>query len=442
MAWLRLCIATIGLTFLIIFLCPAFSTAKIIRGYLGHYYPMDKELILSPMGKVGMKKFNRNDEHGFLCNYKIRGVEEEPWFKKFERNYTVVEVEVENIEKDGCRRKCRFVSWAGKTAEAIKAKKRTHEEARRKKAEIAARKAEELRKKEELRSEELREHEELRRKAALERAKEAERAAKESEERERKKQMELEAQPPRLLVCKVDHFDHAGKTLTVKIGDFTYRIIAAKNICVQKGETAKVVVRRVDFVKGNEFLCDFVSYDQEFLKEHNELVARNKKTSQKLKNQLLDKDKEIAKLRQKVNDQMKKLSKYENDITKFRLKGKITDRGKNYLQIWGLAYPIEGNKTHWATRVEDTTIIILNPPPLDNPVYYVGINYFREKRHGKNVFGASVPILVFGDMKREIKAKVEPTMQRYSKLRQELKQLKNDREEIADKLSRAVGICQ
>ncbi|MEA2040417.1 MAG: hypothetical protein U9N82_11425 [Thermodesulfobacteriota bacterium] len=127
MSWFRLHITTIGLAFLIIFLTPTFSTAEIIKGKFSRYNKSRKELTLSVVGKG----WHVEDKYGFVCSYKIDEVKKEPWFKF----NIVIEAEVENVKvihKVGCKRKCRFVSWAGKTAKEVEPEKRVQEEPQRK----------------------------------------------------------------------------------------------------------------------------------------------------------------------------------------------------------------------------------------------------------------------------------------------------------------------
>ena len=368
-------------------------------------------------------------KHGSFRIFDIKGVNDDLAMKML-RSFAEqgsgktpsVNVKIEVTETIGSVIKGKFVEWGGDFKTSLEIAKEEH---RHKEEERAAIDAENLRK-----------EKERKRKEALERAKKAEREAKEAEERKKKIEQELEAQPPRLLVGKVDNFNSSEHILVLKVQDLTYRIKKSKDLSFYKGELVKLVVRRVDSIKSNILVCDFVSYEQEFLKEHNRLLIKNKIKKEELENQIVIKDKEIVELEQKANNEMNKLVKYEDDITVFQITGKVLDREPDAVQIWGIAIPINGNRTHWARQFEKTNIAVLNPKPLRNPTYYHGNHYFLGKTTSKNAFGASVPLWVFGGMKKDIKTKVKPIIEKYSKLRDRITKFKSERKEINDKLSK------
>ncbi len=86
------------------------ASSEIIKGKFDRYNSSKNNLTLS----VVENGWRVDDQHGFVCLYRISGVKNEPWFES--KKNLVVELEVKDIKPAGCTRKCQFVAWSGLTA--------------------------------------------------------------------------------------------------------------------------------------------------------------------------------------------------------------------------------------------------------------------------------------------------------------------------------------
>ena len=140
-----------------------------------------------------------------------------------------------------------FVDFAGATKQAMDKERQARERAKAEAAREAGRQREQ-------------------RLAEAERqAPEAREKAKREAEWKAAKAKELEAQTPRLLIG--DATWKSDQVLEFKLADSTYAIQKCQKFCLDPGAKVKVMVRRVDTAGSTGIQCDFVAWDQAFLKE-------------------------------------------------------------------------------------------------------------------------------------------------------------------------------
>ncbi len=377
-------------------------------------------------------------------------------------------VEIDNSVKypkqpyDTCMLAATFVKWSGRMAKLVEegkalAAQKAEQEAQAKReaaerekqeAKKAAEREEQERKeaaekkaREEREAREAAERAEQERKASLERAAKAEREAKEAAEREARKQQELEAQPPRQLVGKALSITE-GNTVFVEVGALTYKVRNVSPICLVADEEIKVTVRRVDPDHKSEILyhCDFVSFDPDWQKAQDKKVAeaKSKEESLKAKEEKLQsqKDELIAKLQA----EQEKLESYREATTLFSVTGKVTGKEKNALQLWGHALPSKGAMDHWAQQTREANIVVINPQPKYSGGYYMGLHYFVKKASGKNAYGGSVPIWVFGDLPPKVKGETDKITSDMEKHRTRILEIEQEVKSLSSEMGKVVCI--
>ena len=333
-----------------------------------------------------------------------------------------------------------FVEWSGRMAELMEegkalAAQKAEQEAQAKK-EAAER--EERERKEAV---ERAAREEQERKAALERAAKAEKEAKEAAEREARKQQELEAQPPRELVGKALNVAE-GNTVFVEVGSLTYKIRNVSPICLVADEEVKVTVRRVDPDPKSEVLyhCDFVSFDPDWQKALDKKVAEaeSKEVSLKAKEEKLQAQKDA--LIANLQAEQEKLEGQKEATTLFTVYGRIQNKEKNAIQLWGQAVPTKGVLNHWAMQTKETVIIILNPKTMSSGAYYTGSHYFVKKASGKNAYGGSVPIWVFGDLPPKVKSETDAITSNMEKYRARILEIEQEVKFLSSEMGKVICI--
>lgn len=89
----------------------------------------------------------------------------------------------------------------------------------------------------------------------------------------------------------------------------------------------------------------------------------------------------------------------------FLLMGKVTDRGDDSLLMFGSATPNEGTpQSAYGTNFENANIEVIDyQKGLDQYYQYQGRHYYIGKKYGKNSFGGSVPIYVYGPQPDDIR---------------------------------------
>ena len=233
-----------------------------------------------------------------------------------------------------------------------------------------------------------------------------------------------------------------GNTVFVEVGTLTYKVRNVSPICLVADEEIKVTVRRVDPDPKSQVLyhCDFVSFDPDWQKALDKKVAeaKSKEVSLKAKEEKLQaqKDELIAKLQA----EQEKLESYREATTQFSVTGKITSKEKNALQLWGHALPSKGAMDHWAQQTREANIVVLNPQPKYSGGYYMGLHYFVKKASGKNAYGGSVPIWVFGDLPPKVKSETDTITSDMEKSRTRILEIEQEVKSLSSEMGKVICI--
>ena len=333
-----------------------------------------------------------------------------------------------------------FVEWSGRMAELVEEGKALAAQKAEQEAQ-AKREAAEREERERREAVERAAREEQGRKAALEQAAKAEKEAKEVAEREAKKQQELEAQPPRELVGKALNVAE-GNTVFVEVGSLTYKIRNVSPICLVADEEIKVTVRRVDPDPKSEVLyhCDFVSFDPDWQKALDKKVAEARSKEESLKGKMGKLQSQKDELIAQLQAEQEKLESYREATTLFSVTGKITGKEKNALQLWGHALPSKGAMDHWAQQTREANIVVINPQPKYSGGYYMGLHYFVKKASGKNAYGGSVPIWVFGDLPPKVKSETDKITSDMEKHRARILEIEQEVKSLSSEMGKVICI--
>ncbi|MCX6174528.1 MAG: hypothetical protein NTZ27_07260 [Ignavibacteriales bacterium] len=129
-------------------------------------------------------------------------------------------------------------------------------------------------------------------------------------------------------------------------------------------------------------------------------------------------------LSSKAND----LSKLELKYPLFKITGEIKDRDRelSFIQLWGIAYPVNQDFNTYGSLIQNGNIIVQNPlkSNMQYNYYTEGEHYFIEKRYSKNTFGGDVVVFVFGDIPdKEASVKMENLRNAISTLKSEIKSM-------------------
>jgi len=143
-----------------------------------------------------------------------------------------------------------------------------------------------------------------------------------------------------------------------------------------------------------------------------------KKDVKKVKNQLEE-------LYEEQQEALDDLRDYYEDYPLFTVMGSVEDRSEDSLQLWGTALQetLPGMKTHWAQRMKDANLIILEPDDNSGLPHYQGKHHFLKKETGKNRLGEKVPVLVFGPIKSSAQAKFDKAQNRYDSVNSQIAEL-------------------
>lgn len=125
--------------------------------------------------------------------------------------------------------------------------------------------------------------------------------------------------------------------------------------------------------------------------------------------------KQLDNLYKEQEEALEDLRAYYEDYPLFTVMGSIEDRSEDSLQLWGktLQVKLPGMKEHWAQRMQDANLVVLEPDDNSGLPHYQGRHYFLKKTSGKNRMGAEVPVLVFGPVKKSVQAKIDKAQKRY-----------------------------
>lgn len=125
-----------------------------------------------------------------------------------------------------------------------------------------------------------------------------------------------------------------------------------------------------------------------------------------------------------------------------KIVGKIKDRERNAILVWGRALPVESTDLRtFGVLLQDSNIVVLNPErQWITMTHYAGaLHYFLRKDSGPNAFGVNVPVWVYGD-KPSTLASAETNRieveRRYRELEAQYQRLKQEY------ISKAVGATE
>lgn len=137
--------------------------------------------------------------------------------------------------------------------------------------------------------------------------------------------------------------------------------------------------------------------------DSNATVVNSESTSIPQSSTPRDLKQQLAETEEKLIASQKRLEQLLVDHPEVRINGKITDRNRDSLQVWGSAVTTGDNRNVFGGLVAEGNIIVLNPHSENNTgIYYNGIHYFQNKTVGKNALGSEVPVWIYGDMPPEI----------------------------------------
>jgi hypothetical protein len=90
----------------------------------------------------------------------------------------------------------------------------------------------------------------------------------------------------------------------------------------------------------------------------------------------------------------------------FFVRGNVRDRTENTILLAGTAVPNNNPAMNpMGTVVKDASVVVRNPSvEVAVGFYYTGTHYFIERKEGKNAFGGTVPVWVYGDLTVEQQA--------------------------------------
>lgn len=280
--------------------------------------------VMNPPGSL-VSYLGLNGKH-YSLSVSIKNAPLEAWLKKGMPIELYFEREAKPIATEG-----NFLSWSGETALL----KRQYDDNN------AARVAQ-TKQTEQMREEQIQ-------KAALERAAKAETEAAAAGALRAKKEEELNAQPPRLLVARVEKYLPDSQELVVTIGDLHYKITKATDVSLIQGDNVKVNVKRVDPSSPTSFNCVFVSYDDEFLAEQKTVAEKRQRAlAEKVEQERKAAENREAEEKQQVEEKERQQQKLASDL----ISGKI--KAQSFRQVVEILKPKDGTK-------------LTTSPPLDGP---------------------------------------------------------------------------
>ncbi|RCW84246.1 hypothetical protein DER71_11451 [Halanaerobium sp. DL-01] len=98
-------------------------------------------------------------------------------------------------------------------------------------------------------------------------------------------------------------------------------------------------------------------------------------------------------------------NKISAENPQFQLQGKIEDRTRNELYIWGKAIPLNAPPNVYGTLLDDSNIYVVDYDKnnINANFYAAQGKYLLKKTTGKGNLGQNVPVWIYGDMPEELK---------------------------------------
>lgn len=263
---------------------------------------------------------------------------------------------------------------------------------------------------------------ELQKKLALIRAEDEARRRHEEEQARKKKEADLEAQPPQDIIGSFKSWVEKD-TMVFSTETRNYTIHDCKKICLDKETKINVKIRRVEWVDANNFKGKFVSWDPAFLKEYNKLLESSKSIRADYKDKIVDLDKELNDLNKEISTIGANIEAIDKKHPLFIISGEPRNRDSKGVFVWGIAVGFMGDFSQLGALPQKSNIYVVNPKTPFNNLYYKGEHYFLKKGTGTNAFGAKVPVWIYGDMpskskerRKELIAELEPLQTKYEKI--------------------------
>ncbi len=90
----------------------------------------------------------------------------------------------------------------------------------------------------------------------------------------------------------------------------------------------------------------------------------------------------------------------------------------------------------------EANIVVINPDPEQGGGYYTGLHYFVKKASGKNAYGGSVPIWVFGDLPSKVKSETDKITSDMEKHRALILEIEQEVKSLSSEMGKVICISE